>query len=259
MEHDNQPQGKQISITLNRDSIINTVLAIQLGVLVVFGWQLLEIKDTMGGGNLASAAGGIEIIELDEPILLGEIPTPPIPAGNGPSAPTQQDHVRGNVLATISLIEYSDLECPYCAQFHPTAQQAVDEYGGDVNWIYRHFPLSIHAGAEKKAVGSECAAKLAGNDAFWNYTDTLFANQATTVSELANIAVSAGVNASDFQDCLDSNETLADVNSDLNSGIEAGVTGTPGTFVYNNETGESKLVPGALPYSQLQSIIDSLI
>lgn len=89
----------------------------------------------------------------------------------------ESDHVRGKKDARISLIEYSDFECPFCARIHPRIQRVLDEYPNDVNWVYRHFPLSIHRNAGPAAIASECVAQLKGNDAFWEFGDELFANQ----------------------------------------------------------------------------------
>lgn len=252
----NSSQGKQVSITLNRDTIVNAVLAIQLGLLVVFGFQIYGLKQVVGtsdgSGTADAKVAGAQAPSADA----GQ--AAPSPAGDVPAV-DDDDHVKGSRSATISLIEYSDFECPFCARFHPTAQQAVDDYDGQVNWAYRHFPLSFHPGAQAKAEASECVAKLAGNDAFWQFSDKLINNQSLPVSDLADLAGSVGVNKSKFQDCLDSEETKALVNADLISGQGAGVTGTPGTFVYNNETGEARLVPGAVPYSQLKAAIDAML
>jgi protein-disulfide isomerase len=252
-----QSEGKTISFTLNRDKVVNAVLAVQLGLLLVFGWQIYGIKSQLNGSGSANAANGggakVAAAPTPSPSAAGQ------PTAGTVSAPTEDDHLRGNPSAKITLIEYSDFECPFCARFHPTAQEAVDSYGDDVNWVYRHFPLSFHLTAEPKAVASECVASLAGNDTFWEFADTLFADTSIQTAKLADVAESVGVNRAAFQECLDNNEFLADVQADLASGQEAGVTGTPGTIVYNNETGESSLVPGALPLSQLSATIDSLL
>jgi len=250
-------KSNQISITLDRNTIINIVLAIQLGLLLIFGWQLLQIKKTVASASTNKVA-------VETTPTPSQAPTPsaapsPAQAAGTVVAPDDSDVVRGDTNAKISLIEYSDFECPFCARFHPTAQQAVDEYDGQVNWIYRHFPLSFHTGAQKKAEASNCIAKLGGNDAFWDFTDTLFTDTSMPVSNLSQVATSVGVSASAFESCLDSGEETANVNADLAEGQAAGVTGTPGTIVYNNETGESQLVPGALPYASLQQVIDSLL
>src|SRR5207237_7967826 len=94
-------------------------------------------------------------------------------ARNGP-APSKSDHVYGNPNASITLIEYSDFECPYCKSVHLTAKRVVDESRGQVNWVYRHFPLEMHnPGAQKQAEASECAAELGGNEAFWKFADAV--------------------------------------------------------------------------------------
>lgn len=94
------------------------------------------------------------------------------------AAVTDQDHIRGDIKAPVKIIEFSDLECPFCGRFHPTMQQAFNEYQGKVAWIYRHFPLeSIHPTARPLAEASECAASIGGNDKFWEFIDTAFARQ----------------------------------------------------------------------------------
>jgi len=88
---------------------------------------------------------------------------------------SEADHLRGSINAPVALIEYSDLECPFCKSFHPSAQQVMDKYGDKVVWAYRHFPLeSIHLSARSLAEGSECVAQLGGNDKFWDYVDFVF-------------------------------------------------------------------------------------
>jgi protein-disulfide isomerase len=84
------------------------------------------------------------------------------------------DYVKGDKNARFTLIEYSDIDCPYCKRFHPTAQQLVDEYNGQVSWVYRQFPLDqLHPNARVKAQGARCAGKLGGAEAFWKYLDTV--------------------------------------------------------------------------------------
>lgn len=170
------------------------------------------------------------------------------------------DHIRGNVNAPITLIEYSDFECPYCATFHPTLSDVLAEYGDDVRVVYRHYPLSFHPNAQKAAEGSECVAKLGGNDAFWTYADTIFAEQEKLGNRLnpeaiTTAATAAGVNMSEFQTCLDSGEMADRVQADMDNGSVAGVTGTPGTILVT-EDGQAELISGALPLAQVKAVID---
>ena len=94
---------------------------------------------------------------------------------------TEADHYLGDINAPIKLIEFSDFQCPYCSRVHPTLQQLVDDYNGQVVWIYRHYPLDqLHPYSRTAAEASECAAE---QDMFWEYADALFENQALITSE----------------------------------------------------------------------------
>lgn len=185
-------------------------------------------------------------------------------APSGPAAQVvETDYVRGARDAKVSIIEYSDFECPFCQRFHPTVQQALDEYDGEVNWVYRHFPLSIHRGAPAKAEAAECAGELGGNDKFWEYTDMLFARAggsgtAVRVADLPSMAAEIGINEADFSECLDSGRHAAKVTAAFNEGLSLGVTGTPGSIIVG-PNGETRLVSGAVPYQQLKQVIDSML
>ena len=140
-----------------------------------------------------------------------------VPQPAGPTGPTEaqlaslpevdsDDHIIGNPNAKIVLVEYSDFECPFCQRFHPTMQQIMEEYGDDVAWVYRHFPLSFHPNARPAAITSECVAKLGGNNAFWKFADEAF-NQNSQLGHtppLPLMAIAAsGVNADEVKSCVD--------------------------------------------------------
>lgn len=88
-----------------------------------------------------------------------------------------QDHVLGDINAPITIIEYSDLECPFCIRFHDTQTTIMKEYAGKIKWAHRHFPLDFHPDAKPYAYATECAAEIGGNDAFWKIVDYIFKNQ----------------------------------------------------------------------------------
>ena len=176
---------------------------------------------------------------------------------------TNEDHIRGNKTAKVTLVEYSDLECPFCKRFHPTMKQDMKEYGDSVRWIYRHFPLSFHANAQKEAEATECAAKLGGNDAFWKYVDAILDRTTSNgtgfaLDKLIPLAGELGLNETKFKTCLDTGEFAQKVKDQITSGTTEGVTGTPGTIIIDT-SGETQLVPGALPFEQMKPLIDAAL
>jgi protein-disulfide isomerase len=148
----------------------------------------------------------------------------------------------------ITIIEWSDFECSFCARAAPTVKQIKQTYGDKVNIIYKHFPLSFHPNAQKAAEASECARD---QGKFWEYHDVLFANQqALGVTSLKQYAVNLGLDASKFNSCLDSGEKAGVVARDMAEGQAFGVSGTPGFSV------GGQLVSGAQPFSAFKTIID---
>jgi len=171
------------------------------------------------------------------------------------AAVTGDEWIRGDIEnAKVILVEYSDFECPFCERHHPTMEQVMDEYGDDVAWVYRHFPLSFHPEAEPAANASECVGNLAGNDAFWQFADAMFENQDELGDDFyIEQALAAGVNEADFTECYENETYAAKVTEDYRSGGTAGVSGTPATYV------NGALVSGAVPYDTFAGIIDDLL
>jgi protein-disulfide isomerase len=141
----------------------------------------------------------------------------------------ERDHIYGKPDAVVSLIEYSDFECPFCKRFHPTARKIVDSYDGKVNWVYRHFPLAFHnPGAQMQAEASECAAALGGNDAFWKYTDTIYERttsngQGFPIDGLVPLAREIGLDGDAFGDCLKQRRFTKRVEEDYEEGVRIGI------------------------------------
>lgn len=177
---------------------------------------------------------------------------------------TSDDHIRGDLeTAKVVLVEYSDLECPYCKQFHTTLQQVYDDYGGDVAWVYRQFPLeSLHPKAPREAEAAECAGDLGGNDGFWAFIDKVYevtpSNNGLLDTQLPEIAVEIGLDETAFTDCLDSGKYTDTVNAQYQDAVNAGGNGTPYSVVVAKD-GTTVPINGAQPITSVKSTIDSLL
>lgn len=174
------------------------------------------------------------------------------------------DHIIGSPNADIVIVEYSDIECPFCKQFHTTMQRIMNEYGkdGKVAWVYRHFPLSqLHPNAPSLAEASECVAELGGNTSFWDFLDSVFeqapGNTRFDMSLLNETASNVGVSAG-FQECLDSDRYVATVEDDFAEAIASGGRGTPHNIVLISG-GDSMVISGAQPYQSVKTMIDTIL
>ena len=223
-----------------------------IAVMAILGGVFILGKSYGGGsgsGLTDTTTGGSPTVPTD---TTGQ--QPPAADGSRIAAVTSADHIRGDKNAPITLIEYSDFECPFCARFRPTVDQILTEYKGRVRLVYRHFPLrSIHSEAQKAAEASECAAD---QGKFWEMHDKLFdLNEAGSLA-LANMKLAAaelGFNTTSFNDCLDSGKYAQEVEKDYQDGLAGGVSGTPGSFL------NGQYIAGALPFAQIQPIIESLL
>lgn len=178
------------------------------------------------------------------------------------------DHIRGNKDAEITIVEYSDFECPFCAKFHDTMEQIMADYEstGKVAWVYRHFPLDqIHPDARPAAEASECVAELGGDDAFWNYSKLLFANapSSLTSDNLKANALSIGIDENAFNSCVSEGRYKAKVEDNYQSGLELAKNdrnfGTPYSVVVSKKDGTQVTIPGAQSYTVIKQLIDTIL
>ncbi len=230
-------------------------LGLLLGVAVAstVGFFMV-VKNFQGeGGALAKVAGTSDT--APDTTLQGTPKTGPVTV----SPVTEDDHIRGDKNASITLVEYSDLQCPYCQRFHETAQQLITEYAGKVRWVYRHWPLASHPEGRPAAIASECFAQQKGESGFWQFVDTLFTNQDTLGASLyTETATKLGANKSAFEKCVAGKETEPRVEKNYQLGITDGVEGTPGNFIIAPD-GTVTDIQGAQPYEALKPFIDSLL
>ena len=158
--------------------------------------------------------------------------------------------VRGNAAAPITIVEFSDFQCPFCLRAHSTVQSLLAKYGGRVKLAYRDFPLrEIHPHAQRAAEASRCAGE---QGKFWEYHDLLFANPGKLEEAgLKEDARTLALDTAQFESCLDSGKFRTAIEEDLQAGIKAGVSGTPGFFI------NGIFLNGAQPAAEFEKIIDA--
>ncbi len=155
---------------------------------------------------------------------------------------------RGPKDAPVTIVEFSDFECPYCGSAHDTVEQVMNAYAGKVRLVYRQFPLSFHPHAAKAAEASLCAAD---QGKFWEYHDVLFKNQKKLEpTELKAHATEVGLDGQKFGQCLDSGDKKKAVDADQQAGLQAGVGGTPAFFI------NGIFLNGAQPIDEFKKVID---
>ncbi len=155
---------------------------------------------------------------------------------------------RGPSGAPVTLVEFSDFQCPYCGRAHDTVEQVMQSYAGKVKLVFRHFPLDFHKNAEKAAEAAMCANE---QGKFWEYHDVLFKNQQTLeVPQLKDHAKGVGLDTASFSACLDSGKYKKAVDEDMAAGQRVGVTGTPAFFI------NGVMLSGAQPFDEFKKVID---
>ena len=176
----------------------------------------------------------------------------------------ETDYIRGNPNAPIMIVEYSDYDCPFCQVFHETMNQIMNEYGlgGRVAWVYRQMPIAaLHPNSPKLSEAALCVGELAGQDAFWKFSDSVFrsreVNQQTNMTKVAALAADAGADPKAFNDCYTSRRMKDKVDASVNEGMAAGIEGTPhSSLLVGNQ---QAVIEGAQPYEAVRSIIDNLV
>ena len=176
---------------------------------------------------------------------------------------TDDDPIKGDPDAPLTIVEFSDFQCPFCSRFYSETLEMLERSyidTGKANFVYRDMPLDIHPNAIPAHIAAECADE---QGAFWQYHDILFERQAEW-SRLGPADLDAKLVAyaeklnldSEFADCLKSADAAREVQKDHSHAVSYGVTGTPTFFIGNDSTGYVKL-SGAQPFAAFQSVIDS--
>lgn len=234
------------------------IFGIIAGVLVLctIGFFIL-LGVMLKGGGLALADNAFANAPTQLPPSAPGVPTPADIRLAAVDA--KKEFVRGNKNAKITIVEYSDFDCPFCGRFHSTPQEILKKYDGKVNWVLRHFPLTtIHPNAQKKAHIAECAGD---QGKFWEMSDVLFENQGGPVGD-SDIKLLAGkvpgLNADKLLACVLAEKFKDKIAADSASAQAAGAQGTPYSIVVGPD---GKLIPvnGAQPVEAVESIIQGIL
>ncbi len=230
-------------------------LAIGIAVVSIIGFVMMSSAYFSKNDTSTPLAQEVNNV-VKAPTPTAPTPTAPAPTraiqpqGEVNVVVTASDHVRGSKNAEVTIVEYSDIQCPFCKRFHNTLRQVMDTYGTKVRWVYKHFPLDqLHPYARKAAEATECAAD---QGKFWEYLDYLNDNQTKiNIAFLSTAATAQGLNLTEFNSCLNAGKYAAKVQADQAEGQKNGVTGTPGSII------NGKFYKGALPFENLKQIIDA--
>lgn len=241
----------------------------------------------------ALIAGAFYYSSGKTPVQTGTNPTPLPGASMKPVSAS--DHIIGNPNADLIVVEYSDLECPFCKSFNTTMNQIMSDYGssGKVAWVFRQFPIvELHPKAEKEAEATECVNELGGTAKFWQYVNLVYTTtnsnnslddgvyntpktpptdsngnpyytqktprSKTDAGQLSDMAKQVGVDVTAFENCLASGKYASAVQASYNDGVAAGVQGTPMSFIIAKD-GTKTPIQGAQPYANLKATIDALL
>ncbi len=178
-----------------------------------------------------------------------------VEAPSGPVDVSEDDDaVKGDKNAPVTIVEFSDFECPFCARFYQnTLPELISEYidKGKVKLVYRDFPLSFHPNAKPAAIAAECAREQGGDKEYYAYHDKLYDNQGSFGKEnFKKWANELGLKTSQFDTCLDSDKYADEVDKDFKAGQSHGVSGTPAFFI------NGRKISGAQPFSVFKTMID---
>ena len=252
-----------------KEKELSMPMAIVLGAFIIaIALRVVKMPSRTATSDSAdpNALDATTVKAMVDHIMTTKNQTPVVPV-------SASDHITGSSDPKVTIIEYSDLECPFCKNFDTTMQKVMQNYGDQVAWVYRHFPLDcvdntsadctpLHPKARHEAVASECAFEQGGNDAFWQYITKVFAitpsNNQLDPAELTTIAQGMGLDMNQFGSCLSTDKYANVVSADAKEGLKSGVQGTP-MIIMTDKLGNTYTVAGAYPYEVITGAIDDIL
>ncbi len=233
---------------IQKDTIKITLLLVQTLLIVVLMFQVRGVNNLLSGGAGDAGSAGNAIAPS------GPGPEPSEPRVANFKVLEDDDAVLGDKKAPVTIVEFSDFECPFCGRFfQQTFPQINENYikTGKVKLIYRDFPLGFHAQAQKAAEAAECAGE---QEKYYKMHDKLFTDGVQGgVASFKIFAADIGLNTAKFNDCLDSGKMASEVQKDQSDGAQYGVSGTPAFFV------NGQLISGAQPYEAFAQAIEQAL
>ena len=232
-------------------------------IAIIIGGVIIAVAVYLSNGNKPTTLAAQNIVAQNPTIDTQQVPTAPEIA----TVSVDDDPVLGDKNAKVTLIDFSDYECPFCKRhFTDTYPQIKKDYidTGKIKMAFRDLPLSFHQNAFKEAEAAECARKQGGDSVYFKYHDQIFTKTTSNgtglaLDQLPVIAKELGLNVNQFQQCLDSGEFKSEVDKDLADAAKVGANGTP-TFFIGKSTSNGEIngikVVGAQPYSAFKAIID---
>jgi protein-disulfide isomerase len=213
-------------------AIIGFILCFLAGAMLMWGYDQKRLRNGEIGADIAE---GAEWADTDSPIPV-----------------SSKDPMWGSRTAPVTVVHFSDFQCPFCSRVDPAMQQIRTTYGPDkVRIIWKNEPLPMHPHAKPAAEAAMGVFALKGNDAFWKFHDKLFHNQnALNRENFEAWAKDLGVDMAKFKAGLDAHTWAKKVEDDANEGHKVGVNGTPATFINGVE------VSGAQPFDKFKTVID---
>lgn len=255
MEHEHRE--KKDTMTIKK----STYKYLVVGLVVVLMIGSFASGYIMGGSGASSFPTDAETLQqfLDA-LEQAQQPSQPSEQPETFSVSFDDDAVKGNPNAPVTIVEFSDFQCSFCARFFmQTLPQIRSEYidTGKVKLIYRDFPLnSLHPQATPAALAAECAKE---QDKFWEMHDLIFQNQGSlSDASYKQWASDLGLDTTQFNDCLDSGKYAEEVSKDLQDGVSAGVGGTPSFFVCRAED-DCEFIRGAQQFNVFKQVIDAAL
>lgn len=239
---------------MKQEHVFTGIVLVLVFALIGMAWYVGSLKREAASNN-NGANPSVQDDQTNPATNGGEISFRPIDS---------TDYVRGAAKPRITIIEYSDTECPFCIRFHQTLTDVLNAYPSDVAWVYRFSPIpQLHPKATAQAIAAHCVGKLNGVNAFWKYLDRIFettpGNNGLDQNKLDEFAAELGVNAKNFDACRTDESSAARIASDVADARRAGLQGTPYSIVVNADGKVIGTIPGYVTYAQLKPKIDAWV